>query len=142
MVIRTPAGDVQERRIPAGNLILLGEKGKTSVDLDEGAKRVMEELDRIYPLKDAQGTSGTNVGGLLAKIRSSMADLTGQKSEDIKIQDILAVDTLVQQKVKGGLANEFFAEDAVGMAAMVKSSRLLWKKWQIKLKKSFQFQFI
>ncbi|HHX22708.1 MAG: diol dehydratase reactivase subunit alpha [Tepidanaerobacteraceae bacterium] len=128
VVIRTPAGDVQERRIPAGNLILLGEKGKTSVDLDEGAKRVMEELDRIYPLKDAQGTSGTNVGGLLAKIRSSMADLTGQKSEDIKIQDILAVDTLVQQKVKGGLANEFFAEDAVGMAAMVKSSRLPMEK--------------
>lgn len=128
VVIRTPAGDVQERRIPAGSLVLFGEKGKTTVDLDEGAKRVMEELERIYPLLDAQGTSGTNVGGLLAKIRSTMADLTGQKPDSIKIQDILAVDTLVQQKVKGGLANEFFAEDAVGMAAMVKSSRLPMEK--------------
>lgn len=88
----------------------------------------MEELERIYPLQDAQGTSGTNVGGLLAKIRSTMADLTGQKPDSIKIQDILAVDTLVQQKVKGGLANEFFSEDAVGMAAMVKSSRLPMEK--------------
>ncbi|MGB4462734.1 MAG: diol dehydratase reactivase subunit alpha, partial [Tepidanaerobacteraceae bacterium] len=128
VVIRTPAGDVQERRIPAGSLVLFGEKGRTTVDLDEGAKRVMEELERIYPLQDAQGTSGTNVGGLLAKIRSTMADLTGQKPDSIKIQDILAVDTLVQQKVKGGLANEFFSEDAVGMAAMVKSSRLPMEK--------------
>jgi len=128
VVIRTPAGDVQERRIPAGSLVLFGEKGRTTVNLDEGAQRVMEELERIYPLQDAQGTAGTNVGGLMAKIRSTMADLTGQKPDDIKIQDILAVDTLVQQKVKGGLANEFFAEDAVGMAAMVKSSRLPMEK--------------
>lgn len=128
VVIRTPAGDVQERRIPAGSIVLFGEKGRTTVDLDEGAKRVMEELDRVCPLSNAQGTSGTNVGGLLAKIRSTMAELTGQKPEDIKIQDILAVDTLVQQKVKGGLANEFFSEDAVGMAAMVKSSRLPMEK--------------
>ncbi|NLZ53666.1 MAG: diol dehydratase reactivase subunit alpha [Thermoanaerobacteraceae bacterium] len=128
VVIRTPAGDVQERRIPAGSIVLFGEKGRTTVDLDEGAGKVMEELDRIYPLHDAQGTSGTNVGGLLAKIRSTMANLTGQKPDSIKIQDILAVDTLVQQKVKGGLANEFFAEDAVGMAAMVKSSRLPMEK--------------
>ncbi|MCG1013020.1 diol dehydratase reactivase subunit alpha [Tepidanaerobacter sp. GT38] len=128
VVIRTPAGDVQERRIPAGSIVLFGEKGRTTVDLDEGAKKVMEELDRIYPLHDAQGTAGTNVGGLLSKIRSTMADLTGQKPDSIKIQDILAVDTLVQQKVKGGLANEFFAEDAVGMAAMVKSSRLPMEK--------------
>lgn len=134
VVIRTPAGDVQERRIPAGSMVLYGEKGRTSVDLDEGAKKVMEELQRIYPLQDAQGTSGTNVGGLLAKIRSTMAELTGQKPEAIKIQDILAVDTLVQQKVKGGLANEFFAEDAVGLAAMVKSSRLPMEKVAKKVK--------
>ena len=38
VVIRTPAGDVQERRIPAGSLVLFGEKGRTTVDLDEGAK--------------------------------------------------------------------------------------------------------
>lgn len=128
VVIRTPAGDVQERRIPAGNITLLGEKGKITVDLDEGAERLMEELGRIYPLFDAQGTAGTNVGGLLARIRSIMSELTGQNPDDIKIQDILAVDTLVQQKVKGGLADEFFSEDAIGMAAMVKSSKLPMEK--------------
>lgn len=128
VVIRTPAGDVQERRIPAGELILEGKRSKATVDLDEGAEKVMQELDRVYPLIDARGTPGTNVGGLLARIRSTMAEVTGQKPEDIKIQDILAVDTLVQQKVKGGLANEFFSEDAIGMAAMVKSSRLPMEK--------------
>lgn len=128
VVIRTPTGDVQERRIPAGELILEGKRSKSTVDLDEGAEKVMQELDRVYPLIDARGTPGTNVGGLLARIRSTMAEVTGQKPEDIKIQDILAVDTLVQQKVKGGLANEFFSEDAIGMAAMVKSSRLPMEK--------------
>lgn len=128
VVIRTPAGDVEERRIPAGELILKGKKGKIAVNLDEGAEKVMQALEQVYPLLDAEGTPGTNVGGLLANIRSSMAEVTGQKPEDIKIQDILAVDTLVQQKVKGGLANEFFSEDAIGMAAMVKSSRLPMEK--------------
>lgn len=134
VVIRTPAGDVEERRIPAGELILKGKKGRTAVNLDEGAEKVMQALEQVYPLLDAEGTPGTNVGGLLANIRNSMAEVTGQKPEDIKIQDILAVDTLVQQKVKGGLANEFFSEDAIGMAAMVKSSRLPMEKVAQKIK--------
>lgn len=134
VVIRTPAGDVEERRIPAGELILKGKKGKIAVNLDEGAEKVMQALEQVYPLLDAEGTPGTNVGGLLANIRNSMAEVTGQKPEDVKIQDILAVDTLVQQKVKGGLANEFFSEDAIGMAAMVKSSRLPMEKVAQKIK--------
>ena len=44
-----------------------------------------------------------------------------------KIQDLLAVDTYNPQKIKGGLANEFSLESAVGIAAMVKADRLQMK---------------
>lgn len=53
-----------------------------------------------------------------------MANLTSQHPRDIKIQDLLAVDTFTPQKVQGGLANEFSQENAVGIAAMVKADRL------------------
>ncbi len=60
----------------------------------------------------------------LKKVRQVMADLTNQSISDIKIQDLLAVDTFIPQKVKGGLAKEFSMENAVGIAAMVKAHKL------------------
>jgi hypothetical protein len=53
-----------------------------------------------------------------------MANLTNKHPKDIKIQDLLAVDTFTPQKVRGGLANEFSQESAVGIAAMVQADRL------------------
>jgi len=128
VVIRTPAGDVKERRIPAGKLVLRGKGRAVTVDIEEGAEAITSAIEEIWPLDDAEGTPGTNVGGLLARVKETMAEVTGQPLSTIRIQDILAVDTLVQQKVKGGLANEFFFEDAVALAAMVKSSRLPMEK--------------
>jgi diol dehydratase reactivase alpha subunit len=61
---------------------------------------------------------------MLERVRQVMSDLTGRLPADIKIQDILAVDTFNPQKVVGGVANEFSMENAVGLAAMVKSDRL------------------
>ncbi|MGB9802816.1 diol dehydratase reactivase subunit alpha [Desulfofundulus sp.] len=123
VVIKTPAGDVRERRIPAGRVILEGEKGRAEVDLEEGAGQIMAALDRVAPLVDASGTPGTNVGGMLEKVRQVMADLSGQSRDEVRIRDILAVDTLVPQKVVGGLAGEFSNENAVALAAMVRTSR-------------------
>lgn len=128
VVIRTPLGDVKERRIPAGSLLIRGEYSKATVDIENGSGMIMEAVDRLWPLSDVEGSAGSNVNGLLSRVRESMSIVTGQTTNDIKIQDILAVDTLVQQKVKGGLANEFFSEDAVALAAMVKSSRLPMEK--------------
>ncbi|MGB9859731.1 MAG: diol dehydratase reactivase subunit alpha, partial [Moorellaceae bacterium] len=128
VVIRTPAGDVKERRIPAGKLVLRGRGRTVAVDIEEGAAAISAAVEGIWPLEDAEGSPGTNVGGLLARVKETMAEVTGQPLEAIRIQDVLAVDTLVQQKVKGGLANEFFSEDAVALAAMVKSSRLPMEK--------------
>ena len=61
---------------------------------------------------------------MLNKVRRVMAGLTNKSPQDIKIQDLLAVDTFNPQKVVGGIADEFALENAVGIAAMVKSDRL------------------
>ena len=113
VVIKTPEGDVKERRIPAGSIEIIGEKKKVIVGVEEGAEKMME--------------AGTNAGGMLEKVRQVMSNLTNQHPKDIKIQDLLAVDTFNPQKVKGGLANEFSLESAVGIAAMVKADRLQMK---------------
>lgn len=123
VVIKTPAGDVKERRIPVGRILLNGEKGRAEADLEEGAEAIMAAQAKVEPLLDAGGNPGTNVGGMLEKVRQVMADLSGQTREDIRIRDILAVDTLVPQRVVGGLAGEFSNENAVALAAMVRTSR-------------------
>ena len=53
-----------------------------------------------------------------------MAELTNKPSNEIFIQDLLAIDTSVPVNVTGGLAGEFSLEQAVGIASMVKSDRL------------------
>jgi len=61
---------------------------------------------------------------MLERVRHVMSKLTDQAPDDVKIQDLLAVNTFVPQKVKGGLAEEFSMENAVGIAAMVKADKL------------------
>ena len=61
---------------------------------------------------------------MLERVRIVMAQLTNQDPKNIKIQDLLAVNTFVPQKVKGGIAEEFSMENAIGLAAMVKADKL------------------
>ena len=124
VVIKTPKGDVKLRSIPAGEIQILGEKNRLKVNVDDGAKVLMDAMGKCHPVTDIVGEPGTNAGGMLEKIRHVMAELTGQHHGDIKIQDLLAVDTISPQKVTGGLAGEFSMESAVGVAAMVKADRL------------------
>ncbi|GAA1313044.1 diol dehydratase reactivase subunit alpha [Planotetraspora silvatica] len=123
VVVRTPAGDITDRRIPAGGLTLIGERAKRSVGMDAGAEEIMETLRRVQPLVDADGEPGTHVGGMLARVRDTMADLTAMPRDAVRIQDVLAVDTFVPQRVTGGLAGEFALENAVALAAMVRTSK-------------------
>ncbi len=123
VVIKTPKGDVQERRIPAGHLTFRGEN-TLDVDVDLGATAIMDAASRVRSLADITGEPGTNVGGMMEKVRVTMAQLTGQHPRDIRITDLLAVDTQVPQAVAGGIANEFSMEAAVGIAVMVKADRL------------------
>ena len=124
VVIKTPAGDVKARVIPAGNIIINSDTGKEEVGVSEGADAIMKKISSFRHINDITGESGTNVGGMLENVRQTMADLTGKKNSEIAIQDLLAVDTQVPVEVRGGLAGEFSNESAVGIAAMVKSDHL------------------
>lgn len=124
VVVKTPSGDVRERKIPAGTITFMGDSRSQKIDVDDGAERIMKAVESFNELEDVKGEPGTNAGGMLEKVRQVMANLTDQHPNNIKIQDLLAVDTFTPQKIKGGLANEFSQENAVGIAAMVKADRL------------------
>lgn len=125
VVIKTPAGDVEERTIPAGSLTIIGEGGNSiSVDIDQGADEIMEQVEGMWPINDIRGERGSNIGGMLSRAREQMAEITGQAIEEINIRDVMAVDTLVPQAVEGSVASEHSMETAVGLAAMVKTSEL------------------
>lgn len=124
VVIKTPKGDVQARVIPAGNIQIIGTTFTSKVDVSKGADAIMKAVSEIDCITNVTGEAGTNVGGMLEKVRQTMAELTKRSSEEIFIKDILAVDTFVPINVKGGLAGEFSLEQAVGIASMVKSDKL------------------
>jgi diol dehydratase reactivase alpha subunit len=122
VVVRTPAGDITERRIPAGTLELCGATSRLTVGVDAGSAEIMRTLARVGELRDAAGEAGSHVGGMLARVKDTMAGLTGQPLDDVRIRDLLAVDTFLPQEVRGGLAGEFALEQAVALAAMVRTS--------------------
>ena len=124
VVIKTPKGDVKSRVIPAGSIHIAGENKNRDIPVDKGAEEIMEALEACYPVADIWGEKGTNAGGMLEKVRIVMAQLTNQDPKNINIQDLLAVNTFVPKKVKGGIAEEFSMENAIGLAAMVKADRL------------------
>lgn len=124
VVIKTPSGDVTARSIPAGKLQVLGQKQNISVDIEAGAEEIMKQVYAAAPIEDIKGEPGTNVGGMLERVRQVLSGLTDRNPRDIKIQDLLAVDTFNPQKVIGGIAEEFSMENAVGIAVMVKADKL------------------
>ncbi len=124
VVIKTPAGDVKERKIPAGKVTIQGKHKNAVINIDDGAEVVMEAIRSVAPVEDVRGEAGTNAGGMLERVRQTMANLTDSKPDRIKIQDLLAVDTFVPQSIKGGVADEFSMENAVGIAAMVRADKL------------------
>jgi diol dehydratase reactivase alpha subunit len=124
VVIKTPKGDVTERHIPAGSLTFVGEQRSAAVDVERGADEIMRVAGTVGTITDIQGEAGTNVGGMMEKVRVVMGNLTDRDPKAIQVTDLLAVDTLVPQQVIGGLAEEFSLEGAVGIAAMVKADRL------------------
>ncbi|MGV0808183.1 diol dehydratase reactivase subunit alpha [Mycolicibacterium setense] len=121
VVVRTPAGDVADRTIPVGSLALTGDRKRVAVDVSRGAVEIMAAVERVSPLADVSGEAGTNTGGMIANVRQSMADLSGHALADVRIQDLLAVDTFVPQEVRGGVAGEVALENAVALAAMVRT---------------------
>jgi len=127
VVIKTPKGDVTERRIPAGSLQFIGDRS-AEVDVDRGAEEIMRVAGTVGPISNIKGEPGTNIGGMMEKVRVVMGRLTDRDPSGIEVTDLLAVDTQVPQKVTGGLAGEFSLEAAVGIAAMVRADHLQMQK--------------
>lgn len=137
VVLKTPGGNVHENVLPAGEIYFYKEceKGDTngsvsaetrvdSINLDEGAERIMQALEQAGTIADISGQPDTNVGNMLSRIRQGMSDLNKEEGADVRITDILAVDTLAPVLVSGALAGETCLEKAVGIAAMVKTQKL------------------
>ena len=133
VVIKTPKGDIEERRIPAGHITLIGQKQKVDVPVEEGADAIMAKLSTVCPLEEVRAEAGTNVGGMFEQVRKVMADLTDQPVSAIRVQDIIAVDTFKPQQVLGALAGEYAMGNAVGLAAMVHTHKLPMQRLARKL---------
>ena len=123
VVIKTPGGNIRENVLPAGE-IYLDAQNSTSVNLDEGAQKIMEAVSNAGDIRDISGQEGTNVGNMLARIRKGMSEVDAGADADIRITDILAVDTLAPVLISGALAGETCLEKAVGIAAMLKTQQL------------------
>ncbi|PKU24075.1 diol dehydratase reactivase subunit alpha [Telmatospirillum siberiense] len=133
VVIKTPKGDIEERRIPAGKIILIGHRQRVEVPVDEGADAIMAKAATVYPLEEVQAETGTNVGGMFEQVRQVMADLTDMPVSAVRVQDILAVDTFKPQQILGSLAGEYAMGNAVGLAAMVSTQKLPMQRLARKL---------
>ena len=88
----------------------------------------MDRLAEAGEIRDIDGQPNTNVGNMLTRIRTSMADVAESENHDVRITDILAVDTLAPVEISGALAGETCMEKAVGIAAMVKTAHLPMQK--------------
>lgn len=132
VVIRTPNGNVRENILPAGEVFFHGER-EEQVNIDAGADEIMDALRNAGEIRDIDGQKNTNVGNMFERIKTSMADVAQSQDHDVRITDILAVDTLAPVEISGSLAGETCMEKAVGIAAMVKTQHLPMQKIAEKL---------
>ena len=123
VVLKTPAGNIHENILPAGEIYFHGDRNIT-INLDEGADKIMAAAADAGDIRDISGQPDTNVGNMLSRIRTGMSELDKSAEADIRITDILAVDTLAPVLISGALAGETCLEKAVGIAAMVKTQKL------------------
>ena len=123
VVLKTPGGNIHENILPAGEIYFHGDRNIT-INLDEGADKIMAAAADAGDIHDISGQPDTNVGNMLSRIRTGMSELDKSAEADIRITDILAVDTLAPVLISGALAGETCLEKAVGIAAMVKTQKL------------------
>ncbi|MDO4518703.1 MAG: diol dehydratase reactivase subunit alpha [Eubacteriales bacterium] len=141
VVIKTPHGDVRENILPAGEITFHGDK-ELKINIDAGADKIMETLAECGNIRNIDGQYNTNVGNMLDRITTSMADVSKAENQDIRITDILAVDTLAPVEISGSLAGETCMEKAVGIAAMVKTQQLPMRQIAEKLEADLQVRAV
>lgn len=141
VVIRTPNGNVRENILPAGEIFIHGER-EEKVNIDAGADEIMDTMRQAGEIRDIDGQQNTNVGNMFRRIRTSMTDVASSQDQDVRITDILAVDTLAPVEVSGSLAGETCMEKAVGIAAMVKTQHLPMQKIAEKLEEELHVKAV
>lgn len=141
VVIRTPNGNVRENILPAGEIFIHGER-EEKVNIDAGTDEIMDTMRRAGEIRDIDGQQNTNVGNMFRRIRTSMTDVASSQDQDVRITDILAVDTLAPVEVSGSLAGETCMEKAVGIAAMVKTQHLPMQKIAEKLEEELHVKAV
>ncbi len=140
VVLKTPGGNVQENVLPAGEITFKAEN-KITINIDEGAEKIMKAVSDAGTIHDVIGQPNTNIGNMFAKIRSTMKELNGT-TEEVHITDILAVDTMAPVLISGALAGETCLEKAVGVAAMVRTQQLPMQKIAEKLKEDLGIEVV
>ena len=103
VVIKTPHGNIRENVLPAGEITFHGDQD-LCVNIDAGADDIMKTLTDAGEIRDIDGQQDTNVGNMLNRIKTSMADVAQSQENHIRITDILAVDTLAPVEISGSLA--------------------------------------
>lgn len=141
VVIRTPHGNIRENVLPAGEITFHGSRD-LQINIDAGADEIMDTLANAGEIRDIDGQPDTNVGNMLTRIKTSMADVAKSHGSDIRITDILAVDTLAPVEISGSLAGETCMEKAVGIAAMVKTQHLPMQQIAEKLEQELQVKAV
>lgn len=125
VVIRTPQGELVERKIEAGRIIMQGvNRQESDVSINDGAESIMATYEKIGALQDVRGETGTNVGGMFNGLRHDLAQLTGQPAQEIMISDFLAVDAVIPTSISGAIAGELSMESGVALASMVKTDKV------------------
>jgi diol dehydratase reactivase alpha subunit len=128
VVIKTPSGSIEQKTIPLGKLRALGQEYTREIDLSLGAESIMPEIEKIAPLMDVSGEAGTAVGGMLAGIKQTLSRIAKQPFDKITVRDLYAIDTLVPQKVTGGIAGEYALNKAIALSAMVWTDKSLMRR--------------
>lgn len=141
VVIRTPHGNVEENILPAGEITFHGTREKKA-NIDAGADAIMEVLREAGEIYDIDGEPNTNVGNMLSRIKANMENVAQEETKEIRITDILAVDTLAPVEISGSLAGETCMEKAVGIAAMVKTQHLPMQKIAQKLEEELHIKAV
>lgn len=139
VVIKTPTGAIREYHVPIGYLTVKSGKSERTVDISSGAKKIMNVIDGMKEVTDITGEACTSVGGMLGRIKQDLSESSGQPYDDIKVRDVLAVDTVASRRVKGAIAGETCVNKAIGLAAMVYTDHMLMDELMRALKKELPF---
>ena len=129
VVIRTPNGNIKENILPAGEIVFHGQQELSNKYRSKALTRSWTALAECrrdpgyrwsaqYKCRKYADAYPDKYGGCRRMLRIS----------DVRITDILAVDTLAPVEISGALAGETCMEKAVGIAAMVKTAHLPMQK--------------